>query len=164
MTTRLYTDEELWKLRMLAKRVTNPGARWSEKPAESPTHKQRTFKAKASSKEDVEARFLIYERQNLLDVADYSCGIVYLSTGGSRLVLARYNGPSHEHGNINHSPHIHRATETAIRRGRKPESAAEATNRYETLEGALACMIDDFHLSGISATPDHPSLFDGSES
>jgi hypothetical protein len=48
MTTRLYTDEELRGLRMLAKRVANPAARWSEKPADSPTHKQRTFKAKAS--------------------------------------------------------------------------------------------------------------------
>ena len=48
MTTRLYTDEELRGLRTLAKRVTNPGARWSEKPADSATHKQRTFQAKAS--------------------------------------------------------------------------------------------------------------------
>ena len=164
MTTRLYTDEELRGLRMLAKRVANPAARWSEKPADSPTHKQRTFKAKSSPKEDAEARFLIYERQNLLDKADYSCGIVYVPSGGSRLVLARYNGPSHEHGDINHRPHIHRATEAAMRRGQKPESAAEETNRYETLEGALACMIDDFQLSGIRAKPDHPSLFHGSKS
>jgi hypothetical protein len=51
-----------------------------------------------------------------------------------------------------------------MRRGQKPESAAEETNRYETLEGALACMIDDFQLSGIRAKPDHPSLFHGSKS
>ena len=44
---------------------------------------------------------------------------------------------------------------------RKPEHAAEETTRYETLEGALACLIEDFRLSGIRANPDHPSLFNG---
>ena len=48
--------------------------------------------------------------------------------------------------------------------GRKPEHAAEETTRYETLEGALACLIEDFRLSGIRANPDHPSLFNGHQS
>ena len=61
-------------------------------------------------------------------------------------------------------PHIHRATEAAILAGRKPERAAEETTRYETLEGALACLIEDFRLSGIRANPDHPSLFNGHQS
>ena len=84
-----------------------------------------------------------------------------LPPGGPRLTLARYNGPSHQHGEIRYKPHIHRATETAILAGRKPEHAAEETTRYETLEGALACLIEDFRLSGIRANPDHPSLFNG---
>ena len=29
------------------------------------------------------------------------------------------------------------------------------------VEGALACLIEDFRLSGIRANPDHPSLFNG---
>ncbi len=47
---------------------------------------------------------------------------------------------------------------------RKPEHAVEETTRYETLEGALACLIEDFRLSGIRANPDHPSLFNGHQS
>ena len=43
-------------------------------------------------------------------------------------------------------------------------TAAEETTRYETLEGALACLIEDFRLSGIRANPDHPSLFNGHQS
>ena len=72
--------------------------------------------------------------------------------------------PSHQHEEIRYKPHIHRATETAILAGRKPEHAAEETTRYETLEGALACLIEDFRLSGIRANPDHPSLFNGHQS
>ena len=111
--------------------------------------------------ESWELRFLIYQRQSLQDGLSYSCGIVYLPPGGPRLTLARYNGPSHQHGEIRYKPHIHHATETAILAGRKPEHAAEETTRYESLEGALACLIEDFRLSGIRANPDHPSLFNG---
>lgn len=34
----------------------------------------------------------------------------------------------------------------------------------QTLEGALACLIEDYRLSGIRAEPDHPSLFNGHQS
>ena len=40
-----YTDEELRQLGQLPKRVTNPGARWSEKPGVHPVPRQRTFRA-----------------------------------------------------------------------------------------------------------------------
>ena len=39
------------------------------------------------------------------------------------------------------------------------QHAAEETTRYQTLEGALACLIEDFSLSGIRSNPDQPSLF-----
>ncbi len=156
-----YTDEELRDLARLPKRVTNPGARWSEKPTEQPVHRQRMFRATASSDDGRDFHFQIYQRQNLLDAANYSCGIAYLPASGPRLTLARYNGSNHEHGPIRYRPHIHGATETAITAGRKPESDAQATTRYETLEGALACLIEDFSLSNLWAEPDHPSLFHG---
>ena len=79
-----------------------------------------------------------------------------------------HDGPvqwaNHQHGDIRYKPHIHRATETAILAGRKPEYAAEETTRYATIKGALACLIEDFSLSGIRAEPDHPSLFNGHQS
>ncbi len=161
--TRSYTDEELNDLGQVPKRVTNPGARWSEKPAVHPVHRQRTFRA-TGTHDDEQLRFLIYQRQSLHDRLNYSCGIVYLARGGGRLTLARYNGSNHQHGDIRYQPHIHRATEAAIANGRKPEHAAEETTRYQTLEGALACLIEDFSLSGIRAKPDHPSLFNGHQS
>lgn len=156
MNVRLYTKAELEGLRAMQKRVTNPGARWSDKPKARPAHRQRNFQAVGGSDGDV--RFSIYQRQNLDDESDFSCGIAYLPRSGLSLTLARYNGPSHEHGTIADRPHIHRATEAAIAAGGKPEREAEETDRYRTLVGALACLIDDFHLSGIAAEHDQPNL------
>ena len=156
MSTKLYTDEELDKLRSMPKRVTNPGARWLEKPKNRPVHSQRSYQV--SGQQDSKALFDIYQRQNLADPDDFSCGIMYLPPGGSSLTLARYNGPGHEHGEIAYRPHIHRASEKAIAADKKPESEAEETDRFSTLEGALACLIDDFRVSGIRARHDEPKL------
>ena len=107
---------------------------------------------------DQEVRFSVYQRQSLADDSDFSCGISYHPRGGPSLTLARYNGPSHEHGDIAYRPHIHRASERAIAAGKKPESEAAETDRFETLEGALACLIADFHLVGLTAQLDNPRL------
>ena len=160
MTTRLYTDEELESLRAIRKLVVNPGSRWSEKPARAPVHRQRSLKAVGKISD--EARFEIYQRQNIQDDADFSCGIAHMSLDGARLTLARYNGPSHEHGDICFRPHIHRATAKSIASGKRPERDATETSRYETLEGALACLIDDFNVGGIPASHDAPRLPYGS--
>ena len=157
MNVRLYTEADIARLRSMPKRVSNPGAQWSEKPRARPSHRQRNYRA--VGRQDETARFSVYQRQNLTDDDDFSCGIAYLPPGGAALTLARYNGPSHVHGDIAYRPHIHRATEDAIAAGRKPESDAEETDRYRTLEGALACLVGDFALSGIAAPPDEPGLF-----
>ena len=120
------------------------------------SHRQRSFKARGGS--DEQSIFEIYQRQNIQDDADFSCGIVHVTLDGSRLTLARYNGPGHEHGDIHYRPHIHRATAKAIASGRKPEHEAEETDRYQTLEGALACLLEDFSIAGLSASYDHPRL------
>ena len=156
MNIKLYTDTELAALRSMPKRVTNPRARWSEKPRVNPGHRQRIFQARGHG--DEKDRFSIYLRQNLNDESDFSCGISYLPHGSQSLTLARYNGPSHEHGEIVYRTHIHRATERAIAMGKKPESEADKTDRFTTLEGALARLIEDFNLRGISAEPDKPRL------
>ena len=155
--TRAYTDKELADLRSMPKRVTNPSARWLDKPKSRPVHSQRVFQAEGQG--DQEARFSVYLRQNLDDSSDFSCGISYHPPGAPSLTLARYNGPSHEHGNIAYRTHIHRASEQAIAAGKKPESEAEETDRFETLEGALACLIQDYKLMGLKAQHDKPRLF-----
>ncbi len=157
MITKLYTDEELEELRDMHKRVTNPSARWLEKPLNKPVYRQRSFKASSEQVENL--RFEICQRQNIRDDQDFSCGIKHVPPGNSHLSLARYNGPSHVHGDIVYRAHIHRATAKAIAVGKKPEREAEETDRYTTLEGALACLIEDFKLKGIDAVPDHPRLF-----
>ena len=156
MSAKLYTDAELAALRSMPKQVTNPGARWSEKPRSRPAHRQRMFQA--NGQQDDEVRFAVYQRQNLVDESDFSCGISYLPPGGPPLTLARYNGPSHVHGDIAYRPHIHRASEDAISAGRKPESEAADTDQFETLEGALSCLIRDFNVSGIKARSDQQRL------
>ncbi len=122
------------------------------------------FPSYRNHRDNQQLHFQIYQRQSLLDQQNYSCGIVHLAPGGLRLTLARYNGSNNQHGDIRYQPHIHRATEAAITDGKKPEHAAEETGRYQTLEGALACLIEDFSLSGVRANPDHPSLFHGHQS
>ena len=158
MPNRLYTEEELDTLRAMPKRIDNPGSRWSEKPVGAPSHRQRSFKAKARGRGGEPSLFEIYQRENIRDDTDFSCGIVHMALDGSRLTLARYNGSGHEHGDILYRPHIHRATEKAIASGRKPEREAEATDRYQTLEGALACLLEDFRIAGMRAEHDHPRL------
>lgn len=135
----------------MPKTITNPGARWLEKPKGRPTHRQRNFQA--SGGQDDEAS--VYQRQNLNDNSDFSCGIAYLPPGGPSLTLARYNGPSHPHNAISYRPHIHRASERAIAAGKKPESEADETGRFENLDGALACLIADFKLTGLDVPYEH---------
>lgn len=151
MAVRLYSEEELDELRESPKRVTNPGSRWSEKPSGAPVHRQRSFKATGDA---AGTRFDIYQRQNLDDEADFSSGIALVSVDGSRLTLARYNGPSHEHGDIRYRPHIHRANAESIATGGKPERHAAETDRFVTLEGAFACLLEDFNVAGVSARHD----------
>ena len=155
MNSHPYTNDEFANLKAMPKRVTNPAARWQKKPSAAPSHQQRNFQVMA--KPDV--RFAIYQRQNLSDEADFSCGIRYCPLGATPIVLARYNGASHTHGDIAYCTHIHRATAEAISAGRKPDAEASVTDRYATLEGAMACLLQDYNVTGFSAQRDQPGLF-----
>lgn len=104
MTTRIYSDEMLAQLRSMKKRTVDRWSHWLEKPTGEPVHRQRSFKIKAVVANSQEYRLEIYERQNLRDESDFSCGITHVSFDGSRLTLAGYNVPSHEHGTFPFSP------------------------------------------------------------
>lgn len=155
MALREYTDSELEELRTVPKRVSNPDVRWTKKPRIAPVHRQRSFRAVG---EDAGLHFEIYQRQNLSDPADYSCGIALVPLGGARLTLARYNGPSHEHGDIHFHQHIHRASATAISTGKRPEREATETDRYDNLEEALFSLAEDFNVSGLHNAEEQRSL------
>ena len=104
------------------------------------------------------ARFLLYQRQNAHDPLDFSCGLALVSPGGGRLTLVRHNGPSHRHGAIHYQCHIHKTTAEAISLG-KPDSNAEPTDRFSTLDGAMACLLSDCAIAGLDAKPEAPRLF-----
>lgn len=154
MTTRIYSDAELDDLARAEKKVKNPKARWVEKPKDSPCYRQRGFHLVGDDGE----RFSIYERQSLVRAEDFSCGIRYHPLGGDSLTLARYNGGSHRHDDIAYAPHIHRATQRAQEAGKRPEREAQPTDRYRTLKGALACLLQDYRVSGLTAEMDQPLL------
>ena len=155
MTDAPMSNDEPDDLRSASKRVTHPGARWREKPGR---HRQRKFTAEA----EVGAVYRIYLRQNLDDDQEFSCELALVHRGGKPLSLVRYNGASHVHGEIRCRCHIHRATAEATSAGRKADSHAEATDRYRTLEGALACLIEDCGVQGLTAQHDEQrDLFDG---
>lgn len=156
MNSVVYTDDELATLKAMPKRVANPGARWQEKPSATPTHRQRNLQVIARAEPDT--RFAIYQRQNAAGEIDFVSDVRYCPLGGTPIVLARYNGPSHVHHDIAYRPHIHRTTEEAILAGQRPESKASETDRYTTLEGATACLLEDYNVSGMSAKRDAPRL------
>lgn len=43
--------------------------------------------------------------------------------------------------------------------GREPNSEAGETERYDSLNCALVCLVEDYHLSGIDTQEDNPRLF-----
>ncbi len=156
MTDLLLSNDTLDKHRSALKRVVNPGVRWNEKPGR---HKQQNYTARSEDG----AQYRIYLRQNLDDELDFSCGLALARKGGKFLSLIRYNGSSHRHGEIFYRCHIHRATAEALAAGKKIDSHAEETDRYKTLDGAIACLVDDCGVQGLTGKHDQQGLpFDGS--
>ena len=151
MVTRLYADTRLDMLQFLPKRVIHPGARWLDKPGHR-SDKQRNFEARGG--DDEEEHFRIYQRQSLRKKHDFSCGILYVPHGGQSMTLARYDGSSHRHGGIAYRPHLHLAI-TADNENFDLE--ATATDRFECLWGAFACLIGDFNVTGFKRD-DQPTL------
>jgi hypothetical protein len=153
------TDDKIADLLNCPKHLTNPQARSKNKDG----HEQVNYKVSATDGSDHE--FELYKRQNLRDGMedDFSCGISWVAPNGETLTLKRYNGPNHDHPNhlekvrLGLTCHIHIATEKYIKANRKAEGFAEATNRYNTIEGALHCLVTDCKIKGISTEPDNLS-------
>ncbi len=153
MTDQRFSNDDLDKLRSSLKRVTNPAARWVEKPG----HRQRNYDAKTNDG----VRYRLYQRQNMNDEKDFSCGPALIREGEKSLSLIRYNGSSHRHGDIRYDCHIHRATAEAIAAGKRVDSYAEKTDRYQNLEGALVCLIKDCGVQELPVPEEQGQLFNG---
>jgi hypothetical protein len=153
------TDERIQQLLTMPKRVTNPTAR----QVEDANHEKRDYVVESS---DGNERFKLFVRQNKTITDDFSCGLQWLPAGGESLILARYNGSSHEHPNrlegtkLSFVCHIHHTTERYLQANLKPEgfAAAEAAT-YKTCHGALHQLIVDCNITGLDTEADHPELF-----
>ena len=116
-----FSHARLAALRQMEKTVENPRAHWPDRPGKRAGHRQRTFRATGADG----SRFTIFQRRSPTRTDDFSCGLRFHPPGARPLILARYNGGSHIHGEIEYAPHIHRASKKAIETGKKPESRAE---------------------------------------
>jgi len=151
------TDSKISELIQLPKRVTNGNAR--EKIEGK--HSRKDYKATTS---DNTLHFSIFVRQNQIVADDFSVGLLWHMPSGESLMLRRYNGPAHAHGNklentnLSYVCHIHLATERYITLGKKTEGYAEETDRYNTVRGALHCLLIDCNISGVESEADQPRL------
>ncbi|MDA1273089.1 MAG: hypothetical protein O2960_03410 [Verrucomicrobia bacterium] len=152
------TDERIEQLLKLQKRITNPTAR----TVVDANHDKRDYVVEST---DGTERFRLFVRQNKTVSDDFSCGLQWLPAGSESLILARYNGSSHDHPNrlegtyVDFVCHIHQATERYLQARLKPEGFAQATDTYSTCDGALHRLVGDCNIEGLETQADHPELF-----
>jgi hypothetical protein len=155
----IITDELIQHLLKTLKRVENPKAR---KKQESGNERITYILSDTEGN-----RFNLYLRQNYKPGMEdaFSCGLSYILPSGEAFTLIRYNGQSHDHPNklenerLGFVPHIHRASRRYLDETGKADGFAERSDRFYTLDGALACLLKDCNVDGLSANPDQPSLF-----
>ncbi|MCY3550650.1 MAG: hypothetical protein OXU27_06140 [Candidatus Poribacteria bacterium] len=92
--------------------------------------------------------FRIIVRPDDLVPLDFSVILVVVTKSNPNFKLRRYNGRTSGHRNRIEKEriegfHIHYATERYQRRGLKEEAYALPTDRYNSYEGALRCLIKD---------------------
>ena len=163
MTSLNFTGEELALLRSMPKHEAEPHEPWLAKPPIRPRHVQRTMVFRGEwTPEFGDAEFSVYVRRGLTAEGDFSCGIAYRVTSGESLMLARYCGWGHSHREIVRSPHIHWLTGRARAAGTTVELEAVAADRFDNLESAVLCLVEDFNLSDIHFPDRLRRMFDGS--
>lgn len=159
MAAEWLTDTLIAELKALPKVIKNPKSRPKEEGRRSLTNYDVVSACGVWA-------FRLYKRQNTIFPNDYSCGISVDPPSKETVTLARYNGDSHTHGNelegtsFEYLRHIHVATERYIMAGKKPETYAEPTERYSTVDGALHCLMMDWNITGLDTTPDNLDLFE----
>lgn len=125
-------------------------------------HIQRAWSLESSV--EPERKYRVYTRQLRAVQAKFSCGLI-LELPGRKLVLCRYNGPSHAHTNSlpprercrSEVSHRHMAIAQYLAAGQMGDRYAVSDGRFTTLEGALHWMVQDCGISGIAASPESPN-------
>jgi hypothetical protein len=91
---------------------------------------------------------------------DFSVILGYRNPESNQVLrLRRYNGKSHEHTNAIEREtfygfHMHTATERYQRTGNREDAYAEVTDRYDNLQGAINCLIEDCNV----VFPEQPQM------
>lgn len=101
-------------------------------------------------------QFRLILRESTFNPFDFSAILAWLPPQSSTAFrLRRYNGKSHEHtnrleGRTFYDFHVHLATERYQQSGLREDSFAEPTTRYQSLAGAVNCLLLDcgFELPG----------------
>ena len=142
------TDEFIGHLKTIKKQIENPKAKLVYKPG----HQQLDYKATLI--EEPKTCLIIFRRQNIQIPQNFSCGIRL-----DKHILVRYNGhhpwehknlPGHEYEKIPpFTCHIHEASEWAFKAGKKLEYNATPTDRYNDLDSAWRCLVDDYNVVGV---------------
>ena len=105
-------------------------------------------------------QFRIVVRKAHANPLDFSIILGYRIPDSNQVLrLRRYNGKSHEHtnsleGQTFYGFHIHTATERYQRTGNREDVYAELTDRYDDLEGAISCLIEDSNI----VLPEQPQM------
>ena len=167
MDPKSLTDEVIGLLLTMPKRVKNPKSRETQKAK----HFERNYDVVAC---DGAHEFTFIVRQSTVVPDNFSCGLLWHASPGQKVILTRYNGPDHIHGNplenesFQFSCHIHTATQRYIQAGRKAEMYAAAKTRYATCADALKCIVEDLNIQGFKGFgpkdgPQHQLFNDGNE-
>jgi hypothetical protein len=153
------TDAEIQKLIKLPKKISNPRVR----SRVLDKHTQTDYRVFS---EDETHEFIVFARQSNLIHNSFTAGLRWLPKSGDSVILVRMNGSSHSHKNsiektrIEFGCHIHMATERYMALDKREEAYAEATNEYQTLNGALYHLLKFCNISGLNIDPEERSLFD----
>jgi hypothetical protein len=141
-------------------KTTPSGLRPLTRPIERNQHQRKDFEITGASGNG----YMLAIRQSMLNPFDFSAILGYKVPGLNTVFrLRRYNG-KHRHTNTIEKQtiqdfHIHTATERYQRvGGMKEDSYAEVTDRYQTLDTAVQCLLED---CGFSSPIGDSPLFTG---
>jgi hypothetical protein len=157
MDIRLLTDDDLDGMRFAPKIITNPRARWVTKGA----HREKNFLLHDAR--DATQSYRLFLRLSAIKTTAFSVGLARVWSPDETLILVRYNGPYHAHGNAiegNKVPlgcHRHLTTQRYIHAGHA-DGYAEATAEYNSVEGAFECLCRDCGISALTHDPFQPEL------
>ena len=158
MDIRLLTDDDLEGMRRSPKIIVNPRAKWITKGV----HREKNFTLHDAR--DATQGYRLFLRVSTIKSIAFSVGLTRVWSPEETLILARYNGPYHAHGNVIEGNkvalgcHRHLTTQRYIQGGHRVDGYAEAIDEYNSVEGALECLCRHCGIASLEYDPFQPEL------